>query len=146
MAVHPSARFAYVANSTSDDVTTFAIDSTTGALTEVGTEVLAGTTPRSVTVDPSGRFAYVVNEFSDDVTTFAIDPTTGALTAVGTGHSRRSVRRRWRSSVEPSRPFRRARKSQAPRRRERTQFARAGGVRTGSTPPGLDTAGWWSLL
>jgi DNA-binding beta-propeller fold protein YncE len=68
-------------------VTTFGIDPTTGALTEVGTEVAAGTSPHTVTVDPSGRFAYVANGgfgFFDPVTTFSIDQTTGALTKVGT--------------------------------------------------------------
>jgi 6-phosphogluconolactonase (cycloisomerase 2 family) len=82
--VDPSGRFAYVANFNSNNVTTFSINQTTGALTEVGTEVAAGTAPSSVTVDPSGRFAYVANQDSDNVTTFSIDATTGALTEVGT--------------------------------------------------------------
>ena len=50
VAVDPSGRFAYVANNNSDNVTTFSIDQTTGALIEVGTEVAAGDGPRSVTV------------------------------------------------------------------------------------------------
>jgi 6-phosphogluconolactonase (cycloisomerase 2 family) len=75
---------AYVANSISDNVTTFSIDAATGALTEVGTEVAAGDAPVSVAVDPSGRFAYVANVNSDNVTTFSINQTTGALTEVGT--------------------------------------------------------------
>jgi 6-phosphogluconolactonase (cycloisomerase 2 family) len=73
-----------VANAFSDNVTTFSIHQTTGALTEVGTEVAAGDGPESVTVDPSGRFAYVANNLSDNVTRFSIDATTGALTEVGT--------------------------------------------------------------
>jgi 6-phosphogluconolactonase (cycloisomerase 2 family) len=48
--VDPSGRFAYVANGTSNNVTTFSIDQTTGALTEVGTEVLAGSGPRSMVI------------------------------------------------------------------------------------------------
>ena len=39
-----------MANITSDNVTTFSINPTTGALTEVGTAVAAGTGPASVTV------------------------------------------------------------------------------------------------
>lgn len=76
-------RFAYAVNSSSNDVTTFAIDGTTGALSEVGTEVPAGANPASIALDPSGRFAYVANYSSHNVTTFAIDPTTGTLTQVG---------------------------------------------------------------
>jgi 6-phosphogluconolactonase (cycloisomerase 2 family) len=39
-----------VANFNSDNVTTFSINQTTGALTEVGTAVLAGDTPRSIVI------------------------------------------------------------------------------------------------
>ena len=73
-----------MANYNSDNVTTFRINTTTGALTEVGTAVAAGDAPISVTVDPSGRYAYVANFDSDNVTTFRIDTTTGALTEVDT--------------------------------------------------------------
>ena len=73
-----------MANLNSDNVTTFSIDPTTGALAQVGTAVLAGDGPRSVTVDPSGRFAYVANLNSDNVTTFSINPTSGALAELGT--------------------------------------------------------------
>ena len=83
LAVGPSGRFAYVTNNTSNNVTTFSIDSVTGALTEVGTAVIAGSAPRSIAVDPAGRFAYVANFDSNDVTTFSIDSVTGALTKVG---------------------------------------------------------------
>ncbi len=79
----PFALIAYVANTFSNNVTTFRIDPTTGALSEVGTEVAAGFEPLSVTVDPTGRFAYVANFFSNNVTTFRINPTTGALAEVG---------------------------------------------------------------
>jgi 6-phosphogluconolactonase (cycloisomerase 2 family) len=90
--VEPSGRLVYVANWTTSDVTTFAIDAATGALSEVGTEVPASYGARSVAVHPSGRFAYMANLLFDNVTTFAIDPTTGALTEVA---------RRW-----PPRPCR----------------------------------------
>lgn len=42
-------RFAYVANGGSNTVSVYTINATTGALTEVGTPVAAGSTPRSVT-------------------------------------------------------------------------------------------------
>jgi 6-phosphogluconolactonase (cycloisomerase 2 family) len=83
VAVAPSGRFAYVANVNSGNVTTFAIDPVSGTLSEVGSEVAAGTYPYAVTVDPTGRFAYVANYLSSNVTTFAINPSTGALSEVG---------------------------------------------------------------
>jgi 6-phosphogluconolactonase (cycloisomerase 2 family) len=45
-----SGRFAYVANLGSDDVTLFAVDSNTGALTPVGPPVHAGTGPAWLTL------------------------------------------------------------------------------------------------
>jgi 6-phosphogluconolactonase (cycloisomerase 2 family) len=83
--VDPSGKFAYVANHDSNDVWTYAIDST-GALSSVGAPVLAGTHPYSVTVDPSGMFVYVANEGDDtnpsDVSAYTIDAGTGALTPI----------------------------------------------------------------
>jgi len=73
-----------VADSLSSDVATFSIDPASGALTEVGAEVVAGCGPYSVTVDPSGCFVYVANRFSGNVTTFRIDRIPGALTEAGT--------------------------------------------------------------
>jgi 6-phosphogluconolactonase (cycloisomerase 2 family) len=97
VAVDPSGRFAYVANDVSiatpgsSTVTSYRIDQTTGALTKVGTEVVAGGLSNSVTVDPSGRFAYVTGINIDDngiltstITTLSIDQATGALTEVDT--------------------------------------------------------------
>ncbi len=75
--------FAYVANGSSNNVSAYAIDGTTGALTPVvGSPFPAGEFPYSVTVDPTGRFAYVANRYSYDVSAYTIDGTTGALTPV----------------------------------------------------------------
>ncbi len=83
IAVDPSGKFAYTANSGSDDVSRYTIDQTTGALVPAGT-VAAGTSPRSVTVDPTGKYAYVTNYGSCTVLVYTIDPASGALTAAGT--------------------------------------------------------------
>ena len=83
MACHPDGLFAYVANADSDDVTTFAVDLDTGALTEIGAEVRAGDGPSAVAVDPSGMFVFVTNRLSNDVTTFRIDQATGSLSEIG---------------------------------------------------------------
>jgi 6-phosphogluconolactonase (cycloisomerase 2 family) len=83
IAVHPTARFAYVTNLMSGDVTSFGIDPGTGALTEIGSEIAAGTGARSIALDPSGRFAYVINQTSNDISSFSIDPVSGALSEIG---------------------------------------------------------------
>jgi DNA-binding beta-propeller fold protein YncE len=85
--VHPSGKFAYVANVGSGNVSGYTIDPSTGALTAIaGSPFPAGpfpfgAFPVSVAVDPSGKFAYVANAFNF-VTGYTIDPSTGALTAI----------------------------------------------------------------
>ena len=80
-------RFAYVANNQSDNISTFTIDASTGALTEVGTAVATGEEPYSVSVGPSGGYAYVSNRVDDTISTFSINATSGALTEVGSAVS-----------------------------------------------------------
>jgi YVTN family beta-propeller protein len=90
--VHPSGKFAYVANeggSSPTGVSMFTINTTTGALTSIGTVAAAGRAI-SVAVDPSGKFAYVTdgsNGFpaeNNKVSIYTIDTTTGALKSTGT--------------------------------------------------------------
>jgi YVTN family beta-propeller protein len=101
--VDPFGKFAYVISSGDGDVSdgsvsTFTINSTTGALTST-TGGIIGTgrdgTPgfyNSVALDPSGKFAYaadggsfVVGAFgsSSSVSMYTVDSTTGALTSIG---------------------------------------------------------------
>ena len=91
VAVDPSGRFAYVANSFAfvggNSVSGYTIDSTSGALTPIpGSPFPAGLVPESVAVDPSGRFAYVANggrfPRPGDVSAFTINSTTGTLTPI----------------------------------------------------------------
>jgi 6-phosphogluconolactonase len=77
------ARFVYVANFGSDDISAYRLDPATGALSVVrGSPFPAGRAPRAVTVTPSRRFAYVVNHGSHDVSAYRIDAKSGALTPV----------------------------------------------------------------
>ena len=68
-------------------VAMYTINSTTGALTSIGT-IAAGTNPVSIAVDPAGKFAYVANWTGYDtygsVSMYTIDATTGSLTPIGT--------------------------------------------------------------
>lgn len=79
----PSGNFAYAANDLSDEVSVFAIDARTGALTDTGAAVTTGTTPRGVAIHPSGKFAYVANFGSNDVSAYVVNARTGALTSLG---------------------------------------------------------------
>jgi 6-phosphogluconolactonase len=82
VAVDPTAKFAYVANS-NGTVSGYTINSTTGVLTPIsGSPFPAGSIPVSVAVDPSGKFVYVGNKESDNISEYTIDPDTGALTAI----------------------------------------------------------------
>lgn len=73
--------FAYVANSGSNNISTYSIDPKTGALT-AGAAAPAGTKPVSVTVDSTGQYAYTANSGSNNVSGFSIDQSTGALSPV----------------------------------------------------------------
>jgi len=82
VSVDSQGHFAYVTNFNAGNVSVFAIDGTTGALTPTSTAP-AGTNPVALTLDPAGHFAYVANLSSDNVTQFTVDSTTGTLTPVG---------------------------------------------------------------
>jgi 6-phosphogluconolactonase len=77
--VDPTGKFAYVANSGSNNISMYTVDATIGTLTFTG--VLAGTGPLAVT--PGGKFAYAANSGSNNVLMYAIDATTGGLTSTG---------------------------------------------------------------
>src|SRR4029450_12683882 len=73
MAVHPSGRFAFVANhGYGNNISVYTIG-TNGMLKSLGKVGTGGLNPASVAVDPTGHFAYVANEGSNDVTMFAVD-------------------------------------------------------------------------
>ena len=100
--VDPSGKFAYVANYGSGNISAYAINARTGALTSIGAAVAAGAFPTSVTVDPSGKFAYVANA-GGGVSAYRIDATTGALTSVGAAVAAGTVPRS--VTVDPSGKF-----------------------------------------
>lgn len=75
--------FAFVANSLSNSVSTFAVDPQTGQLRAKGTMQTGGTKPRVIAVEPSGRFAYVGNIASNNISVFSVDVNTGRLAMVG---------------------------------------------------------------
>ncbi len=82
-------RYVFVGNEGSNDVSAFAVNNTTGALTAVpGSPFAAGTDPQAMALFASSysdvaydaAFLYVANAGSDNVSAYTIDTNTGALT------------------------------------------------------------------
>ena len=76
-------KFLYVANLNSNNISAYSIDSTTGALTSIGSPVAAGVAPRSLAIRPRADFFFAANAGSADVSGYAINATTGVLTPFG---------------------------------------------------------------
>jgi 6-phosphogluconolactonase len=89
IAIDPSENFVYAAgdgcalDTYPGYVSVYTINSTTGALTPIGSPLPAGWCSSSVTVDPFGKFAYVADQGGPDVATYTINANTGALTPIG---------------------------------------------------------------
>src|SRR5262249_9521109 len=85
MTITPSRNFVYVANSTSNTVSGYNLDHSSGTLTPVGTAVLPSSTgpnPVGVAVDSKSQFLYVLNAGNSSVSVFSIDQTRGLLTEI----------------------------------------------------------------
>jgi len=81
LALHPSGKYLYAANSGSNDISLYKVSST-GALTEVTPRTTAGTSPTLMVMDAAGSFLYVANSGSFDISVFSISSTDGSLTTV----------------------------------------------------------------
>ncbi len=79
--VSSSGQFLYVTDQDNGSISTFSINSETGALTATTPAgVIAGPNPWKVTFDPTGEFAYVPDEDMGNVYMYTVDATTGTLT------------------------------------------------------------------
>jgi len=83
--VHPSGKFVYASNRTTNTIGMFLVDASSGRLTLIGHETGGGMvrTPRDFGMEPGGRFLIVANQGTNNVIVFRIDATTGMLTRVG---------------------------------------------------------------
>jgi 6-phosphogluconolactonase len=81
IAIHPSKKFMYAANSGESDVSLFTI-ATGGALTEVTPRTIVGSAPNLLAMDTAGTFLYVSNLGSNTISVFSITASSGALTPV----------------------------------------------------------------
>jgi 6-phosphogluconolactonase (cycloisomerase 2 family) len=81
LALHPSKKFLYVANSGESDISLFKVSSG-GVLTEVTPRTAAGITPVILAMDSAGSFLFAANVGSNNISAYSIDSGTGALTPV----------------------------------------------------------------
>jgi 6-phosphogluconolactonase (cycloisomerase 2 family) len=80
--IHPSGKLLYVSDQGNGSISTFSIDSVTGALTPTNPAgAVAGPDPWRITFDPAAKFAYVPDRIINKVLMYTVDATTGALTA-----------------------------------------------------------------
>lgn len=75
--------FVYTANGTDNNVSAFAMNQTTGALTSVSSNVAAGT--NAVALAGVYPYLFAINRGSKNVTGYRVDAQTGALTPLTTG-------------------------------------------------------------
>lgn len=84
IAIDPSGKFVYTANTDDNTVSMFTINAATGILTPTTPATVAtGTGPVGVTVHPSGKFAYAVAQ-DGTISMFTIDSGTGVLSPAAT--------------------------------------------------------------
>jgi YVTN family beta-propeller protein len=90
-AVHPTKKFLYVADSNNLAISTYSINSSTGALQMIGTPIGLSPTPpfggMYIGMDPKGRFLYAatVGGWPTNVYGWTIDQNTGSLSAISSG-------------------------------------------------------------
>ena len=81
--VEPSGKFLIVPNSNSNNIQSFSIDQTTGALTQVASSPFTtDQRPLPLRPDPSWKYYYGVNAVSNTVSSYSLDSTTGAITSI----------------------------------------------------------------
>jgi len=86
VAVVPSGKFAYVANSynssSSPNLTVYRINAGTGALERISAQPISIPNPIGATIDPSGKYLYVPSRDAGNVSAFSINTSTGVLASV----------------------------------------------------------------
>ena len=102
--LHPSGKFAYVANAGDNTISLYKIDST-GALTEVTPRTNTGRQPSALAMDPGGTVLFSVNNFTNDISAFTIDSGSGALTEAASSPTPTRGFGPLRAAISPSGKF-----------------------------------------
>jgi 6-phosphogluconolactonase (cycloisomerase 2 family) len=79
MTLHPSGNYAYVANSGSNNVSSFRIDRLSGRLAELAPPIKVGPVPNGIHIHPTGKFAYTPNVNNGTISILNINQDTGIL-------------------------------------------------------------------
>ena len=81
----PDKKHVYVVNEVSNNISAYAVDAMSGALTQIaGSPFPAGTDPQALAFDPTGAYLYVANKGSNYLSAYAVDASTGVLTPLST--------------------------------------------------------------
>ena len=86
LVMDPAGGFLYVMNTGSDNISVFSIDSSNGALTQVGIPTLIGSPPLNMQLTPSGNFLYVTTsggQVGNDGSIVGFSVNAGVLTSLG---------------------------------------------------------------
>jgi 6-phosphogluconolactonase (cycloisomerase 2 family) len=81
LALLPSRKFLYTANSFGDNVSLYTVNGD-GTLTLNQNPTPAGSGPHSAVIDPSGNYLLVTNSLSNNISVFQINSSSGALSQV----------------------------------------------------------------
>lgn len=76
--ITPDGRFLYASERTTNTITAYKVDATSGKLTTIGS-VPTEKQPRGFNIDPTGHYLAAVGELSDGMTVYAIDQSSGAI-------------------------------------------------------------------
>ena len=76
--ITPDGRFLYASERTTNTLTAYKVDATSGKLTTIGS-VPTEKQPRGFNIDPTGRYLAAVGELSDGMTVYSIDQSSGTL-------------------------------------------------------------------
>lgn len=79
--ISPNNNFMYVANSASDTISVYSIESSNGFLTQISSPS-AGIEPCCPILTPNGKFMYVPNRISHNISAYVVNTTTGALSSI----------------------------------------------------------------
>ena len=79
----PSGKYVYVANAGDGTISAYSLNLATGALTQIGTAVPAGSGTDSLSASNDGKYLYATNNSDGTISIFAIN-SSGSLTSVGT--------------------------------------------------------------
>jgi 6-phosphogluconolactonase len=82
--VDPFSRFVYAGYYSSNQVSAFTMNTSTGALTQIAGSpfITSGAAGTFITVEATGKFVYVANSGSANISGFAINSSTGGLTTI----------------------------------------------------------------